>query len=61
MCTSCGAIGDAWLMIMMPAETLRTSINHDKQALGRHRSVANTYVPWNVTRQQTAGRRVAQS
>src|SRR3954471_20768720 len=31
MWTSCCAIGDAWLMIMIPAETLRNSISHSIQ------------------------------
>jgi hypothetical protein len=29
--TSCCAIGEAWLMIMIPAETLRNSITHSSQ------------------------------
>jgi hypothetical protein len=34
MWTSCCAIGEAWLMIMIPAETLMKSINHNSQNCG---------------------------
>jgi hypothetical protein len=31
MPTICCAIGDAWLMIMIPADTFRNSISHSSQ------------------------------